>query len=1516
MSMTSVSTTASTHASESVGWDEVAADLPVDRPAGDGADGHVRVRLNPLPPGWTERRWTAALLALLHRYTGLEQLALVAPGDARAWRFAVHGADTGADLLASVERTLAAPPLPVAGDGRTPGAGVLVAAPGVPGERPADLALHVEGNSVTLVGDTRWWHETTIHRMAGHLATLAAGWGDDVSVRELPLLTERERAELAVDFNDTAVTWPDTGYLDLVREHALRTPDAPAVVHNGQVITFAELAGRASRIANRLRALGAEPGSRVGLLCPRSGEFVVAVLGILASGAAAVPLDPVNPDTRVRAMLADAEPLVVLVDPGLRDRLPDGSAYLMLDSDEFDDQSAEPPRVTVTADTVSHLIYTSGSTGGPKAVLERHGAIVNLVHWTRRAYQVRQGDRASWLSTPGFAVQLMEWMPYLALGATVHVGDADDRTPAQVRDWLVAEGITHTMLVAALAERVWGLHWPEDTRLRIMVTTAERVHSWPPEDAPFRVVMTYGSTETTNTLTCLDLGAGIDHTMQATPGWVRASRQVPVGRPIANARVYLLDDLDRPVPPGVVGRLHVAGAGLAAGYHRRPELTEKKFRANPLQEEPSAILYDTGDLARMRADGAVELLGRGDSQLKVRGFRVEIGEVETTVSAAPGVGEAVVVAREAAPGDMRLLAFVTPVGGEPVRPGAVRAYVAGQLPHYMVPTVVVLDRLPRLPNGKVDARALPAEPPSADATEAVAPRDDTERRLLRVWTTLFGGDRIGVHDNFFEIGGHSLLAFRLIDSIRGEFATELSLSDLYDRPTVAELAELLRQGRGDVGAGFGGMPPIVPDPEHRFEPFPLTDSQQALWIGRGDAVELGNVGCHGYFEWESETLDPQRLATAWRKLVQRHDALRTVIRPDGTQQVLAEPPDYDIAVLDLRDLPEAEARARVELLRERLSHQVMDDGQWPLFDVRLTLLPGPAPTGQRVRLHLSLDFLISDAWSYFQVLVPDLVALYEHPDQELPPLELTFRDYVLALREHLPESDVYRRSELYWSSRLADLPPAPALPARPEDQERLPVRFDRVAHRVAPGDWERLKAAALDLGVTPSGLLAAVFAEVLRGWSGQEAFTLNFPLFNRLPLHQQIDRIIGDTTTTLLLAIPGSGGTFAERAQALQRQLWADLEHRYYSGVQVLRALTRLRGSVVPAMPVVMTSLLGQPPRHYAAGIGRSVYSISQTPQVSIDFQVFEIAGELQFNWDFLPGLFPDGMVQEMFAAYRDVLDRLLRDPAAWRVTSFEVGPCAPAASGRGEGDGSLAADTAPAWERYWSGITRTGRDGDVLWDADSAEEIAWCRAQVRDHFDPDLPLLDIGCGNGRYTRRLVGRLPFAIGMDVSASAIERAVAESVNQPGVSFRVLDATDPDAAEEIAEEVGPANVFVRGVLHVLDDRARARTARSLATLVGRRGTLLVMEPAYREGGFGYLGHVGGARGRAADLVRPLEHAGVGASRRFAGDELARFFPPEQGWEHIASGTVPMAAVAPDADTDPVSLPGFYALLRRTG
>ncbi len=449
------------------------------------------------------------------------------------------------------------------------------------------------------------------------------------------------------------------------------------------------------------------------------------------------------------------------------------------------------------------------------------------------------------------------------------------------------------------------------------------------------------------------------------------------------------------------------------------------------------------------------------------------------------------------------------------------------------------------------------------------------------------------------------------------------------------------------------LPAIVPAPAERHLPFALTDLQLAYWLGRNGGIELGAVGNHGYGELECANLMVANLRQAWRRLLARHDMLRVVIDADGRQRILPTVPAYEIAVIDLRRLPAGHAAAAVLATRERMSHQVRPASHWPLFEVLLSQL-----ADQRWRLHISLDLLVCDLRS-LHVLFTELVLLYQQPRAELPPLELSFRDVVLAEAE-VRASRPYLRAEAYWRERLAALPPAPQLPLAREPGSLKRPRFARRSHRLDRGAWSRLRAAAARHSVTPNIVLAAAYADVLATFGSSSRFTLNLPTWNRWPLHPQVNDIMGCFTSFLLLEVDGGGGeTFAERARRLQDQLWRDLDHQLACGVWLLRELARGQ-SPAARMPVVFTSTLGlSQGTTYASleALGDMVFEVSQTPQVWLDYLLYEQEGELWLDWDAVEDLFPPGLLDAMFASHSALLDRLAEGDAAWTSAGRHLAP-------------------------------------------------------------------------------------------------------------------------------------------------------------------------------------------------------------------------------------------------------------------
>ncbi|WP_259638823.1 condensation domain-containing protein, partial [Pseudomonas syringae] len=504
--------------------------------------------------------------------------------------------------------------------------------------------------------------------------------------------------------------------------------------------------------------------------------------------------------------------------------------------------------------------------------------------------------------------------------------------------------------------------------------------------------------------------------------------------------------------------------------------------------------------------------------------------------------------------------------------------------------------------------------------------------------------------------GHSLLATRMIYMINQRMGAQLSLSSLFKTPVLMDLAEQVRLGRGDGPSLDTPFAPIEADRSARYAPFPLTDIQQAYWFGREASVSLGGVSAHGYEELRIPGLDVPRFEQALNRMIQRHDMLRVVFLGDGTQQVLDSVPIYHMPRNDLRGLSADAAQQALQVTRERQSHQVLDASRWPLFEFSLSLLDEGIS-----HLHISLDALIVDAAST-QILARELMAFYADPQLQLPEPGLTFRDYVLA-EQRLRNDSRYAQALDYWREKVATLAPAPDLPLVCQPESISQPHFTRRDRELSALQWSRLKELARQFAVTPSVMLLTAFSEVLALWSRQPRFTLSLPLFNRMPLHPDVDEIIGDFTSLVLLEVSLDGAaSFIDKARAVQARLWQDIDHSVVSGVRVLRELSQARGVQQTAMPIVFNSTLSEAAPELAefnladALNAEHMHSITQTPQVWLDHTLLELEGRLLFNWDSIDELFPQGLIEQMFVAYNALLDRLL-DADAWNAGTVELIP-------------------------------------------------------------------------------------------------------------------------------------------------------------------------------------------------------------------------------------------------------------------
>ncbi|MFI5485926.1 amino acid adenylation domain-containing protein [Micromonospora echinaurantiaca] len=1035
-----------------------------------------------------------------------------------------------------------------------------------------------------------------------------------------PSLLPADQAARRAAVNRTAGPERERRLHESFYRHAADQPDRVALVAgDGTTVSYRALAERADRIAGLLAGRGCRPGEPVAVTLPRGPDQVAAVLGVLRAGGAFVPVGAGQPADRRAAIHADAGIRLVLTDAATRGALawPAGTAALTVE----EAVTAEPlsPAVEVDPEELAYVIYTSGSTGTPKGVEMSHRAAANTIEDIGDRWWVGADDRGFAVTSLEHDWSVYELFAYLSAGGALVLPPEEARRDAQRwADLVDRHGVTVWTGVPALLDMLLTTARPGQLRsLRLALLGGD----WVGLDlrdrlithAPgCRLVALGGATE-----------VGIHSTWHEVTEVPAHWRSVPYGAPLRNQRVRVVDARGRDCPDWVPGELWLGGVGVGRGYRGDPARTAERF-----VEHDGGRWYRTGDLCRYHPDGTLELLGRTDFQVKLLGQRIDLGEVEAAARSYPGVARTVaLVVTE----PRRLALAVVPADADLAVDDLV-AHLRRRLPEHMVPRQVdLLTALPLNANGKVDRSAIAgllANRPTPQQTEP--PRGETETRVAAIWAQLLENPAVGRSDSFFTLGGNSLLATRVIAALRQAGYADASLTQLFATPTLAEFARHLTPGGP---APLDGVA-VRADAEHRHEPFDATEVQRAYWLGRRPEFTLGGVGSHWYWEFEGRDVDLDRLAAAWNRLVDRHEMLRAVFDDDGRQRVLPEVPPVRIRVTDAG----ADPAPLVAAMRAELAHHVFATDSWPLFDLRAVRSADGV-----TRLGVSLDFAVLDALS-IMIVFSELSRLYADPAAVLPPIGVSFRDVLLA-----DPVDPARRAAArdHWLKRIDELPSAPQLPLARDPAQLSGHRFSRRECRLDADDWRRLSDRAARHGVTGSTVVATAFAAVLRAWSAAEEFTLNFTLFDRPEVHPDIHRVVGDFTSLLLVADrPEPGESFAAAARRLQRQVWSDMEHSAYSGISVLRELARRTGAPEVLMPVVFTSTLGvrDATEHrfdLRTPFGEYRTGLSQTPQVLLDHQVTEHDGGLLLNWDAVDEAFCPGVLDAMFAAYRDLLVRL-----------------------------------------------------------------------------------------------------------------------------------------------------------------------------------------------------------------------------------------------------------------------------------
>ncbi len=1098
-----------------------------------------------------------------------------------------------------------------------------------------DLTLNVtetqNGLAATLEYNKDLFEAATIERMVGHFQVLLEAITANPAVRlsSLPLLTPAERQQTLIQWNDTSAAYPSDKCLhQLFEEQVERTPDAVAVIFEEQQLSYGELNQRVNQLAHHLRGLGVGPEVLVGVLMERSAEMLIGMLGILKAGGAYVPLDPNYPQERLSFMLEDAEAKVLLTQERLRDKLPEWQAEIICVDSDWEliaAESSDDPLPVNVPGNLAYLIYTSGSTGRPKGVSIEHRNAVTLLHWAKDVYTPAEYAGVLASTSICFDLSVFEFFVPLSWGGKVIMAENALQLPLLP----AAQEVTLINTVpSAMAELARDGGLPASVRVVNLAgeplkrTLVNAVYGLEGVEKVFNL---YGPSEDTTYSTFVLVPDG--------------DGGVSIGRPVANTGVYLLNEQMQLVPAGVSAELYIGGEGLARGYHRRPELTAEQFVPNPFSAEPGARLYRTGDVARYLANGELDYLGRVDHQVKIRGYRIELGEIDSVLSEHPVVRQSVTIAREDVTGDKRLVSYIVAAAEEPVEIGELRKHLKQRLPDYMVPAAFIfLSELPLTASGKVNRRGLPEPGRPELADSYVGPRSETEALVCSLWARILKLERVGIYDNFFELGGHSLLATQLMSQVRKAFGVEIPLRLLFEQPTVAGLTQSIE---AELSVGRNTAAPI--QRLSREGPQPLSFAQERLWFL--DQLTPGSAAYNLPVAMRlSGSLHFLALQQTFTEILRRHEVLRTSFAViDGAPvQLVSDPVDFDLPVIDLSHLERRESEQQVQRLAGEEAQRPFDLTHGPLF--RATLLRLDA--AEHVLL-LTMHHIISDGWS-MGVLVREVAALYQAFRRELPSplpeLEIQYADYVPWQREHL--TDERLEEELgYWREQLSG---APVVLGLPTDHVRPAVQSNRGARERLEINAEltgALKAVSREQGVTLFMVLLAAFKVLLWRYAGQEEVVVGTPIANRQ--QSELEELIGFFVNTLALrtSIEGSE-SFKDLLKRVREVCLGAYQHQDVPFEMVVEEMAVERAlNHTPIFQVMFVFQNTPASELLLEDVEISVLEVdSGTAKFDLMLTVREdergLSGQVEYDTD----LFEAASIKRMVGHYERLLQELVRD--------------------------------------------------------------------------------------------------------------------------------------------------------------------------------------------------------------------------------------------------------------------------------
>lgn len=1100
-----------------------------------------------------------------------------------------------------------------------------------------------------------------VQRLAGHWRTLlqAACEQSATPLSHLPLLTPAEwEQQRKWQEAQPACVYRQGNIYQHIADQLQQTPTKTALIFAEQQYDFAALAQAVECVAQALLAQGVTANSLVGLFLPRTEQMVIGILGVFKAGAAYVPLDPSYPAQRLAYIAEDTQLKLLLTTETLLDCLPTAQAQVLVMEQLATVCQPPSPPVAVQADDLAYIMYTSGSTGKPKGVMVTHGNLNSYVAAMREPLELAAAD-AVYLHTAsfGFSASVRQLLVPLCNGVPVVLASSEQRADITALFTLIQQ---HRITNVDFAPSYWRHcvnHLTQLTetqraallnnQLRLILSSAEPLWSDIAQQwqltlrHPARCLNMYGQTETVGMVTGYRVPPA--ERIDSVPV------SVPIGRPLANLRAYILDQHGQPVPIGVKGDLYLGGPQIAHGYLNLPDKTASTFMPDPLCATASGQLCKTGDLARFAADGCIEFIGREDNQVKIRGFRIELGEIEMELTPHPAIAQVVVLAHEQGLDDKRLVAHIIPqtplaeLSAVQQREliQQLRTYAHAHLLPYMVPSTWYLhDTYPRLPNGKLDRCALLAvELEQLDHSEQVAPRTDTEQQLAALWHTILGRDSFSIHDNFFDLGGHSLLAAQLMAAVNAHFVCDLPALSLFGAPSIAELATLIDTAAQRNGPQLQAV--------SRAQALPLSATQQRLWFL--DQLAPGNpvYNMIGAYELIGP-LQRETLAHSLQHLIQRHEILRTAFALDANNQpyqTIADQVRIPVPCVDLQNYPaEQGLRIAQQLCQELVLHR-FDLTQLPLWQVQLIQL---AP--EQHLLAIVMHHSISDRWSY-AVFMRDLVQLYTAQTNgqaaELPPLTVQYADFAYWQQQQL-QQHAFAEQEQYWQNHLAGLPPLLELPtdfSRPAQQQFAAAE---VPLQLSAELTDQLKQFSRQEGVTLFMTLLAVFNVLLYRYTEQEDIVVGSPVaYRNFP---SLEPLIGFFANTIVLR-NNLGGlpSFRQLLQQVKQHTLAAYAHQDVPLARLVELLQPVRNTAYNPLFQVMLSVLELPPINTANKANAlTAYPFTLNKSQS-DFDLFltlwEESAELRGSLSYDTALFRPETMERLLAHYQSLLETSIQQP-------------------------------------------------------------------------------------------------------------------------------------------------------------------------------------------------------------------------------------------------------------------------------